>query len=170
MKQSYVDSETKILNTAMKTATLTAIVVPLAIITITVIRIPIVGMDMIHGITILGFTPVIITIHGEDLIDLIVAGERDTTPIMVGMEDIHGEIPVVIIIITTGLIGVITIQDIPTDLIEIHTVDMVTMAIPTIITVVETISNTHRIICLLGIITTKVHNGLPKLQIALANV
>ena len=168
MKQSYVDSETKILNTAMKTATLTAIVVPLAIITIIVIRIPIVGMDMIHGIMILGFTPVIITIHGEDLIDLIMAGERDTTPTMVGMEDIRGEIPVVIIIM--GLIGVITIQDIPTDHIEIHTVDMVIMAIPTIITVIETIPNTHRIICPLGIIITKVHSGIIKLQIVLANV
>jgi len=168
MKESCVDSETKILNIAMKTAMLTDIVVPLAIITIIVIRIPIVGMDMIHGITILGFTPVIITIHGEDLIDLIVAGERDTTPIMIGMEDIRGEIQVVIIIM--GLIGVIIIQDIPTDLIEIHIVDMVTMAIPTIITVIETIPNTHRIICLLGIIITKVHSGILKLQIVLANV
>ena len=168
MKQSYVDSETKILNTAMKTAMLKVLVVPLALITIIVIRIPIVGMDMIHGITILGFTPVIITIHGEDLIDLIMAGERDTTPIMVGMEDIPGEIPVVIIIM--GLIGVITIQDIPTDHIESHTVDMVIMAIPTIIIVIETIPNTHRIICPLGIIITKVHSGILKLQIVLVNV
>ena len=75
MKQSYVGSETKILNIAMKTATLMATVVAMVIITITKILMLTVGMDIIHGITILGFTLVIITIHGEDLIDLIVAGE-----------------------------------------------------------------------------------------------
>jgi len=168
MKQSYVGSETKILNIAMKTATLTATVVAMVIITITEILMLTVGMDIIHGITILGFTLVIITIHGVDLIELIVAGEWVTTPIMVGMEDILGEILVVIIIM--GLTGAITIQYIPTDPIEIHIAAMVITAIPIIITVIETIPNTHRIIHRFGIMITKGHNGIIKLQIVLANV
>ena len=125
-------------------------------------------MDIIHGITILGFTLVIITINGVDLIELIVAGEWVTTPIMVGMEDILGEILVVIIIM--GLTGAITIQYIPTDPIEIHIAAMVITAIPIIITVIETIPNTHRIIHRFGIMITKGHNGIIKLQIVLANV
>jgi len=168
MKQSYVGSETKILNIAMKTATLMATVVAMVIITITEILMLTVGMDIIHGITILGFTLVIITIHGVDLIELIVAGEWVTTPIMVGMEDILGEILVVIIIM--GLTGVIIIQDIPTGHIEIHIAAMVITAILIIITVIEIIPNTHRIIHRLEIMITKGHNGIIKLQIVLANV